>query len=304
MLRLFIMLRTLRPAVFHANLHWTLAARSGLVAAVLARIPAIIATLHVWVPISHPRTIALQRLLYHGVGKYVTVSHDLSQHCLNVFRFPARKIQVIHNGIDIPHFDRPASPDLRRVLTDGRNCHVVLIPARLDAQKGHRYLLEAATQIPNAIFVLAGDGPARLMLEAQVQSLHLSERVVFLGHRDDMPDLMASCDLVVLPSLFEGFPLVLLEAMAARKPIVATAVGGVQEALTHGQTGLLVPPADGPALARAIQTLLAEPALAQKLVEQAHTHVTQHFSAEVMVQQITRVYDELLLQSNRTNETL
>lgn len=294
MLRLFVLLRALRPAVFHANLHWTLAARVGLIAAMLARVPAIVATLHTWVPISHPRTIALQRLLCCGIGKYIAVSHNVSKLLQNTFHVPARKIEVVHNGIPVAQFDRLTSITLRHTLTGGRDWPIVLTPARLDAWKGHCYLLEAATQIPEALFVFAGDGPMRPTLEAQVQALHLNERVVFLDHRNDIPNLLASCDLVVLPSLLEGFPLVVLEAMAAGAPVIASAVGGVPEAITHNETGILVSRADSAALAHAISAALADPQSTARMAAAALLRSHRDFSAEAMVQKVTQIYEELL----------
>jgi glycosyltransferase involved in cell wall biosynthesis len=171
---------------------------------------------------------------------------------------------------------------------------MVLTLARLDKQKGLHYLLEAAALIPEAMFVLAGEGPERPALEAQTRALGLNHRVVFLGYRDDVGDLLASCDLFVLPSLFEGLPLSVLEAMAAGKPVVATAIGGTDEAIVHGETGLLVHPADPVALARAIRTAVSDPVLSQRLGAAGRARAQQEFAAESMVRRITEIYDEIL----------
>jgi glycosyltransferase involved in cell wall biosynthesis len=122
----------------------------------------------------------------------------------------------------------------------------------------------------------------------------VSDRVVFLGYRQDIPDLLASCDLFVLPSLFEGLPLSILEAMAAGKPVIASAIGGTDEAVLHGETGLLVPPADPTALAAAIHTVLSNPLLARRLAAAGKARVYRTFSAEAMVQRVTQTYEEIL----------
>ena len=118
-----------------------------------------------------------------------------------------------------------------------RDRPIVLTVARLDPQKGHRYLLAAATEVPEAVFALVGEGGERAALENQARTLGVAERVRFLGHRDDVPELLAACDLFVLPSLYEGLPLSVLEAMAAAKPVVATAIDGTTEAVVHEVTG-------------------------------------------------------------------
>jgi glycosyltransferase involved in cell wall biosynthesis len=164
----------------------------------------------------------------------------------------------------------------------------------LAEQKGLCYLLKAAVLVPEAIFVLAGEGPGRASLEAQVRELGLNKRVLFLGYRQDVPDLLACCDLFVLPSLFEGLPLSILEAMAANKPVVASAVGGNDEAIVHGETGLLVPPANPTALAAAIQTVLSNSDLSRRLAAAGKARVHEHFSAEAMVRQVAHIYEEVL----------
>jgi glycosyltransferase involved in cell wall biosynthesis len=169
---------------------------------------------------------------------------------------------------------------------------VVLTVARLDKQKGLDCLLEAAALVPEARFVLAGDGPERARLVAQAHALGLNDQVVFLGYRRDIPELLASCDLFVLPSLFEGLPLSILEAMAAGKPVIASAINGTDEAVFHGKTGLLVPPGDAAALSQAIRTLLFDPALAQRLVTAGRSQVQREFSVETMVQRVTDIYRE------------
>jgi glycosyltransferase involved in cell wall biosynthesis len=185
------------------------------------------------------------------------------------------------------------------MLTGSTERPVVLTPARLNKQKGHSYLLEAVALVPEAVFVLAGDGPERANLERQARELGLDNRVLFLGYRQDIPDLLASCDLFVLPSLFEGFSLSILEAMAADKPVIASRIGGNAEAVVHGKTGILVPPASPTALAAAIRTVLSDQGLAQRLAAAGKARVYQKFSAAIMVQRVTQIYEEILSSPGR-----
>jgi glycosyltransferase involved in cell wall biosynthesis len=156
------------------------------------------------------------------------------------------------------------------------------------------YLLEAAAMVPDALFVFAGDGPERDSLKELARTLGVEGRVRFLGHRKDVPQLLASCDLFVLPSLYEGLPLSVLEAMAAGTPVVATSIRGTDEAVIDGVTGRLVPPEDPVALASAIRTMLTERSLAARLAEAGKTRVREVFSADAMVRGVTQVYDELV----------
>jgi glycosyltransferase involved in cell wall biosynthesis len=288
-------LRSLRADVFHAHLTWPLACRHGLVAAKLARVPAIVTTLHLFVEIGYGRRCRLeQSILALGIDRHIAVSRALAARLGDTFRISAGKIQVVHNGIPTAQFDREAEPRLRTAWSGNMQTPIVVCLARLHRQKGIVFLLQAATRVPEAVFVVVGDGPDREKLEAQARELRVQDRVVFLGQRDDVPDLLASCDVFVLPSLWEGLPLSILEAMAANRPVIATSVGGTPEAITNGETGLLVPPSDPIALAEAIQAVLHDPEFARGLATRGRAHVRQEFSVETMVRRITGIYEDLL----------
>ena len=141
---------------------------------------------------------------------------------------------------------------------------VILSMARLAPDKGLEYLIEAASILPRTgrrlQFVIAGDGPHRDHLERLAATLGVSDRVKFLGFREDVADLLAASDLIALPSLREGLSIALLEAMAAARPIVATSIGSQREVAAHAEMALLVPPADALALSQAILHLVADPA--------------------------------------------
>ena len=257
-------LRLARPSVFHAHLSWPLAAKYGLVSAVLARVPVVVATVQLFPEFRLDRSNAVQaRLLARSVDRYIAVSHDIAKRLVQTFHLPTQKIEVIHNAVQSERFRHPVDPRLREQLTGGTELRVCFTAARLDAQKGLDVLLQAATQVSGARFVLAGEGPERSRLEQRVATLGLGDRVQFLGHRNDIPELFAACDVFVLPSLYEGSSLAVLEAMAAGRPIVTSAIGGTDELIVHDASGLLVPPGDADALALALQRVLADAALSR-----------------------------------------
>jgi glycosyltransferase involved in cell wall biosynthesis len=184
----------------------------------------------------------------------VAVSHDLRRELKE--RAGAGTVDVIHNGIDsVPV--TPGSRDRIRAELGARSDDVLIgTVAVLSRQKGIAHLLEAAAQVaprlPAAKFVVVGDGPLRESLAAQAAEAGLVGRVIFTGYRKDIPLLMDALDIYAQPSLWEGLPLVLLEALRAGKPIVATKVGGNPEVVEHERNGLLVEPGDAAALAGAI----------------------------------------------------
>jgi glycosyltransferase involved in cell wall biosynthesis len=293
-------LRRARPAVFHAHLSWPFAAKYGLVAALLARIPAVIATVQLFPDFRVRRSTAVsERLIAAGMGRYIAVSRDIAQRLVERLHWPAHKIEVIHNAVQVERFGHPANSDLRRALSGGDR-PILLTVARLDSQKGHDVLLRALAQVPGAQLVLAGDGPERTALEAQASALGLSDRVLFVGHRTDVSELLAASDIFVLPSLYEGSSLAVLEAMAAMRPVVATAIGGTNELIVHRESGLLVPPTDPDALAVALRQALASPQLRNQLAKKARLRVEQHFSASTIAERISGLYEHLLRAAARS----
>ena len=144
------------------------------------------------------------------------------------------------------------------------------------------------------MFIFVGEGPDRAALEAQAKALGVGERAAFIGYREDIPDLLACCDLFVLPSLYEGLPLAILEAMAAGKPVIASDIRGNDEVVINGETGLLVPAADSTALAGAIRAILSDHAFAQRLAEAGRARVCHEFTEDNMVSSVAQVYDDTL----------
>jgi len=287
-------LRRNRPDIFHANMIWPLSCAGGLFAAFLARVPVVVATEHLPMALAGRRWTLLERFVSSAVDCYLAVSHHIFYRLRERLRLPEGKVKLVRNGIPLDVYSHPSDKGFRATLNTSCDRPIVLTVARLDPQKGHRYLIEAAVNVPGALFLLAGDGPERSALEAKSVELGLSDRVVFLGHRHDVPDFLAMCDLFVLPSLYEGLPLSVLEAMAAGKPVVATDIEGTSEAVVHQETGLLVPPANPLALAEAIRALLSDSLLSRQMGQAGKNKARRDFSAEVMMRQIADIYEELL----------
>ena len=288
-------LRQERPIIFHAQLNWLLSCKVGLMAATLSQVPIVMATLQQFLLPPWRKNIYLQQqLVAANVDQYIAVSDAVAQQLSHSFNVPKAKVKMIHNCIPLSPHNRPLNQTLRTTLDQGTGTPIILSIARLDEQKGHKFLLEAMSHIPEAILVLAGSGPERAVLETQAQMLAIADRICFLGHRTDIPDLLACCDLFVLPSIYEGLPLSILEAMAAGKPVVASAVGGTPEAVLDGVSGLLVPPGDSMALAKAIKCLLGQPSLAAQMGAAGKARVQQMFSVDMMVRQVSQTYEELL----------
>jgi len=201
------------------------------------------------------------------------------------------RMVTIHNGIQTP-VARRGRDETRAGLAIADDAPVVITVARFTAQKCHDCLLRAAAevsrQLPHVVFLLVGDGPERGAMEALAASLDLPN-VAFLGERADVPDLLAAADLFVLPSLFEGLPLVVLEAMALSVPVVATRIGGTIEAL-GGDHPFQVTPRDPSALAHAIVSALADKAGSRAVGIQGRRRFEERFTAERMGRETAELY--------------
>lgn len=210
---------------------------------------------------------------------------------------PEDRLAMIPSGIgaEEPPAVDPAAVRLELGLAG--DAPLVIFAGRLAAQKGVADLIAALDLLhygmPELRTLIVGDGPLRSQLEELAHAFRLDSRVHFLGHRNDVPRLLAAADLLVLPSLYEGLPNVVLEAMRFAKPVVATAAPGTTEVVADGRTGLLVPPGDPPALARAMRTVLRDPDLARRLGAEGRTRVDAEFRADTMIARFADLYETL-----------
>ncbi|HYQ79503.1 MAG TPA: glycosyltransferase [Solirubrobacterales bacterium] len=288
------LLRRERPDVFHAHMSSPVACKWGLAAAVLARVPAVLGTVQVGAYEPDRSSYRQLRALARGVDRYLAVSREIATELVEQLGWPAEKVEVLYNAVDVERAAVPAPPGLRAQLGGSETRPLVLTPARLNAQKGHDTLLEAVAAVPEALFLLAGDGPERERLEARAAELGVAERVSFLGRREDVPQLLAACDVFALPSLYEGSSLAVLEAMAAGIPVVSSAIGGTEELIEDGRSGLLVPPGDAAALAVALRRALGDRQLREQLAARARERVDAGLRREQNAERVAGVYRELL----------
>lgn len=208
-------------------------------------------------------------------------------------------MQVIYNPVDLKRFGQlPNRRDARYVLGLPDDAQILVCVASLDEQKGHRYLFDAMRRvvsiIPKTLLLLVGDGTLRGKLEQDVSERRIASSVRFLGQRADIPLILSAGDIFVLPSLWEGLPMSLLEAGAAGLPTVATNVDGIPEVIQDSATGLLVPSAESEALADAIVTLLKDPERRVEMGDQARRRIMDQFSASKIVHDMELIYEELM----------
>ncbi|MDQ2933542.1 MAG: glycosyltransferase family 4 protein [Chloroflexota bacterium] len=274
----------------------------GTRAAVAAGTPVIMATVHSS-RVRSPEDIAeLARLTPH-MDRLIVPSASIEAKLRREGRAGAR-FAVIPNGVDLSRFSAPTTPcTLRNDFGIPRSALLIGAVARLEPEKGHRFLIAAmpavVQAVPHAWLAIVGEGSLADELRAQAATLSLParHRIVFTGRREDISAVTADLDIAVLPSLREAQGISILEAMARRKPVIASRVGGVPEVITDGVDGLLVPPADPQALAGAIARLASDEQLRHRIAEAGYRTVVDGFSIDSMVRRIEGVYDEELTRS-------
>jgi glycosyltransferase involved in cell wall biosynthesis len=231
------------------------------------------------------------------VDKFVAVSAGVRSLMIRSAGIPSDKVITIPNGVD--RNDIPQDPaDIRAELKLPSGCPVVVTVGRLTRQKGQSFLIEAAGRVlrarPDVQFVIIGDGPLARSLKRQAERLGIAASVHFLGWRKDAWPVMAGADVFVLPSLWEGMPNALLEAMAAGVPVVGTYVAGTSEVVENDKTGLLVSPGDARVLAQAISGLLMNPERARDLGQAGRERVLRGYTVDKMVLAHEELYERLM----------
>ncbi len=249
----------------------------------------------------HPATYWGNLLTFPRNDHVFAVSEEVTSSirypsALRRMRMP--EVETLYHGIDLAEAERWAAPnEVRAELAIAPGVPIVGTVANFRAQKGHRYLLDAAVivgrAVPEARFVLVGRGPDEAETRERASRLGLGDRVLFAGFREDATRVASAFDVFVLPSLFEGLSIALVEAMALGKPPVVTTVGGNREVVREGVSGLTVPPRDPEALARAIVTLIEDSALRSSLGAGARRRASD-FDIRSSVERQRRVYEELL----------
>ena len=299
--RLKQMFQAAKPDVVHT--HLSHADAHGLPAARWAGVPVVITGRHNDDAFRRRAVVRwLNRQLWGRVTAGIAISESIRRFAIEVEGAPPPKVRVVPYGFEYS----PLKPDaLREARTrlqaeQGLAADSLLVgmACRLVEQKGVIYGLRAFRQIadefPNAYVLIAGDGELRAALEQEAGDLAQFGRVRFLGWREDVPGLMAGLDIFLMPSLWEGFGLVLLEAMSKQLPIVASRVSAIPEVVIHGETGLLAPPRDVEGFAEALRALLPDRSLRAYMGMNGEDRLEQHFSAVRMAEQTRAVYEEFL----------
>jgi len=292
-----------KPHIVHT--HTSKAGILGRWAAFFANITIIVHTPHghvFWGYFNKWKTacfILLERMTASITDKIITITEQEKKDHLRFKIALDEKFTVIHSGVDLTAFSnaRINAPAMREKLGISPEAFVVGTAGRLTPIKGQKYLLEAAAIIsprkPDLFFVFLGDGELAPELSKMASSRGI-KNVMFLGWRQDVPEVMSTFDIFVLPSLNEGMGKVLVEAMALGKPIVASDVGGIPDLVIHNHNGLLVPPADVEGLVNSINELLHDPIKRKEMGDRGKV-VAADYSAEAMIQKIDQLYDEAIL---------
>lgn len=301
-LRFFAYVRSFRPDIIHGHMfHASILAR---VAQVLLRTPAV-CTVHNEIECSARKSSGrlrewIYRLTDSACRRTTAVSERVKQRYIRENILAEHRIEVIANGVDMTRFQPCAVQRARvRAALGWGDSFVWLAAGRLELAKDYPTLIKAFREVhvnaPSARLVIAGEGRCRLQIEQLVQQLSLPGAVSLLGLREDVPELMNACDAFVMSSAWEGGPLVVLEAAAVGKPVVATRVGLTSEAIVDGETGLLVPPRDAGSLADAMTRLTElDSESVRRMGERARHHVVERFALESVHQRYANLYEQIL----------
>lgn len=238
----------------------------------------------------------LYRLTSSLTNGFVAVSNEVKAAMVKIIGADVQdKIIVICNGVNVKRYGHAGNREqVRTQLGFDKDARLIAMVGTLKKVKGHRYMIEAMAslvpQYPDLHLILVGDGELREELQTQVKKLGLCQHIHFLGNRSNVAELLEASDYFVLPSLWEGLSMALLEAMITGLPTVASEVSGTVQVITPGETGVLVPPGDIPGLIAALTQLLSDPAQAQRLGQAAKQYVQANFSAQKQANEHLALY--------------
>lgn len=270
----------------------------GAIAGKLSAVPLIISTVHNQEQyLNNPIIGFLERWIIAPIDDTIIVVSDaVKRFLIKTSGIPQEKIKKVYYGINPADIKIDKTKNIRDELGIGKDAPLIGCIGRLVEQKGHKYLIQAAEEViqnfPQAKFLIVGRGSWERKLEALAGRQNLNSNIIFTGFRRDIYSLIDKLTLIVMPSLWEGFGLVLLEAMALGKPIVATDVGGIPEVIKNKETGMLVSPADPDALAERIITLLEDRSLAERMAEAGRLTVNERFPLKKMLEEIELIYNK------------
>lgn len=242
----------------------------------------------------HLKRHAFSKWKYRHVNMFIAASRTIAD-ILEADGVTRDRVAIVHDGVNVGLIDKLDAVDARATFWLPHGAPIVGNVAALAPHKGQRHLVAAAARVvrelPDARFLIVGEGELHETLEKQIKSLALERHVFLTGFRPDALGLVKSLDLFAMSSVTEGLGSAVLEAMACRRPVVATRAGGLPEVVVDGETGLLVPPHDEDAMARAILDLLRDPARRAAMGAAGYARVAAEFSIEKMVSDTVRVYE-------------
>ena len=239
---------------------------------------------------------AIHRISWLSANLYIAVSNFVGRRLVSVNCVPSTKVKVVYNGVDITKYRPRENNFLHKELSINPTSKIVFCAARANYYKGVHVLIEGARQIihkgySNIYFVYCGDGPDLEKFQRKVSLSGLRERFLFLGKRQDIPNLLGVCDIVVVPSVWEeAFGLTVIEGMSCGKPVIATKVGGIPEIIEHGINGILIKPNDSCELAKAICKLLNNQKKRESIGINARQHVIKNFDINKSIHQLQLLF--------------
>ena len=266
----------------------------------VAGVPYLVVTEHIVGRPNSPAQRTLKRRELRQADAVTAVCGAVADTLVRDYGVERARVRVVSNGAELPDeaAEWPASRRLRQGFGAGPFKPLWVCAARLETQKGHAVLLEALAQVRRRgldfVAVLAGEGSQRLPLERQAEALGLGDRLRFLGQIEAIGPLLAAADACLLPSLWEGLPLTLLEALVRGRPTIASRVGGIPEVVEDGVTGRLVPAGEAGSLAAALEDFHRHPDAAQRLGRAGAERVRAEFTWSRVVESFEAVYDEVL----------
>jgi glycosyltransferase involved in cell wall biosynthesis len=290
-------IQIVRTHQYHANFY-------GRIAAKKSKVPCIVASVHnVYTRDKKLHRRIINRFLARFTDKIIAVSEEVKMDILKYDRISEDKVQVIYNGVDLNAFNESFDKEqIKSKLGINPNVPVIGTVGRLTEQKGHIYLLQAILKLkhkfPDIKVLIVGDGPLMDELKSYTSSSGLSNNVIFTGFRRDIPALLSIMDIFVFPSLWEGLPNALIEAMASGKAIIASNLPQIKEVLDSDGLGILVPPKDSDSISQSINFLLKNEKIVKKMGNLAKNMACTRFNIENTVKIYEKMFEKILIENN------
>jgi len=260
----------------------------------------LLATCHPWIKTSRrgKAYAKIDKLLLKKFRRIVAISDQVKKEILDA-GIPDNKISIIDNGINLLRFEEQFdTKEIRKQFGIPLESQVIGTVGRLDLEKGHHILLEAAKIViqknPSTFFVIVGDGYLKNDLKSRAEQLKIEDHILLPGIIKEVPKILSVFDVFVLPSLTEGLPMALLEAMAAKKPVIASRVGAIPKVIIDNETGILIKPGNANELSKAVIDLLQDKFKADLITKNAYNKIVQEFSSSRMAKQYINIYENML----------